>query len=254
MVFDGSQSRSAQLLVTLLAVATLGFGMAGCGGETSAPAAAPAADESVAPGAASTDGVEGTESAVDFVPEHTFNAQLAVDEGQDVDLTIEVGDKFELDEQLPTDFMDLQTACDVDSQTDVLVPVRITVENPNDRFDASVSPMLKVADPSQHINLQLAEGFDDGPSCADSMPSHAQLTVSPGGSMTHDSLVVIGRYFTPANPEGNQDLFEELVATVGGRPLIQNLNCMSGPGSAGGYFSLAGADIELDGENRMPEC
>lgn len=241
----------SKFLVTLLAVSTLGFGLAGCGGDESAPASAPPTIESSDSG---TEGTEGTESTVEFAPENTYKAQLAVDEGQDVDLTIEVGDKFELDEQLPTDFMELQTACEVDSQTDVLVPVRITVENSNDRFDASVSPMLKVTDPSQHINLQLAEGFDDGPSCADSMPSNAQLTVSPGGSMTHDSVVVIGRYFTPANPDGNQDLFEDLVATVGGRPVILNLNCMSGPGSAGGYFSLAGADIELDGENRMPEC
>lgn len=242
------KANMARLLMTIFAASVLGVGTVGCGSDATAPPPSPSIEETAGVGA------EGTESTVEFAPKYSYAAQLAVDDGQNVDVTIEVGEKFELDEQLPTDFSELQIACEVDAQTDVLVPVRITVENSNERFDASVSPMLKIVDPSQHINLQLAENFDDGSSCADSMPSKAKLTVGPGGSVTHDSLVIVGRYFTPANPSGNQDLFESLVATIGGRPLIRNLICMDGPGSAGGYFSLAGADIELDGENRMPEC
>jgi hypothetical protein len=236
--------------------------IAGCGGEsTDRPSPSPTSETAANP---SSDSAEPEPAA--FTPERTFDGEVEVSDGSTWDLRIEVGALAAAGEAeaAPAEFAELATACEVDSQRDALVPIRLSATSTNATgYDQDISTGVVFSDLPGGIDrgdvlFEIASSFDDGPQC-DSGTSTARLEervefsgVAPDEERTHEMLLVIHDYYSPAAPEGRAgEIADARVST----PVVVNahLTCFGGSGGADGSFMLNGTPIEAE-ERDVPEC
>lgn len=231
---------------TALVAVTIGLAISGCGSDKTATTSStdvdydpselindgPSADTTASTDSATTTGTP-------FKPVVTYRARLQSEGKLQVPTTIEIGKLQPASTDLPGGFAPLASACDIDPQTSAVIPIRLSYINPSKRFDARAIPMFKVADPAQTGQLEMGSDLEETGTSCDSVDAANTITttIQPASTGELTMLLVIGRYYTPAHPDGQPSMIRKLSGRIGmGSPTP--LKCLSGPGIYDGWFSL----------------
>lgn len=244
-----SMRRTPRIVIGLLALAIV-LAAGGCGQspETVAP------DHSMSLSTTTEDTASTTEeTASPFVPEESFRGEVRARDGSTFDLEVEAGALTKDRDEIPAEFSDLATTCELDPQRDAVVPIRLNVTSTNDEgFDQDISTGIVVSGfhtlDAGDISWEVAESFSDGPECSESQGIgrlEARVSfkgVGAGEDRSHELLLVIHDYFSPGSPEGREgDLADVRI----GFPITGGvLTCFDAPGGATDLFRLDGSKPE----------
>lgn len=202
--------------------------------------------------------------ASDFTPSRTYEWGVASYSKSSARITIEVGDLVAAENgNLPATFEEFRSICETDPQRDALLPIHMVATNTTDGFDAElkvnvITRTLKSSFGSTPA-LGSASTFTDGPRCdePEGVGSQTQVAgvnfgeMTPNETKTHDWLLVIKDYYSPANPDGNEALLSQLAAGINvpsfasAEDVIPNTTCFSGTADRfyRGSFQLHGLGI-----------
>lgn len=124
----------------------------------------------------------------------------------------------------------LGTACQVNPQTDAVVPFAVTLTNTTSSYSASPGVEIVAAAPNDALPHLMAEpNYAEGPQCITFVPRayHGDentngtdyLAVSavsplpPGGSVTTAGFFIVHGYYSPAHPSGDSQLLHGVELT-----------------------------------------
>jgi hypothetical protein len=219
-------------------------------------------DPSLTVGQALTGSGDGTQpaeapAAPKFEPTRTYRWSVESADGSTGEVRFQLGDVEGVSDELPAGFADLTSACELDEQRDVVVPLKATFENTTAGFDMSPSVNWRVEEAGDNvgaIGLEAASVFSDGPSCdalnSGSIDDGAGVSfdaIAPDATADHDWLLVVHDYLSPTNPSGEAEALDSYFAVVTGQ--VENSSfettCFEAPADlyafTGGFLALAGA-------------
>lgn len=232
---------------------------AGCGSDDSGSAASNAgADTTSSPvelDSTATEESEPVEEAA-FTPERTYTWEVEAESGSEGTFTLEVGEIVDADDSVPG-FRAMETACETDYQRDAFLPIRMDYLNRTHDFEAEPNVKLRVKNietTQGPITMDAATVYGDGPDCnaltTGSMDDGANVTfdpIAPQERGSHEFLIVLHNFRTPAYPEGDQEelrnFFGTLSVTEENSPF--RAQCFTAPANryvyVGGLLGLSGA-------------
>lgn len=209
--------------------------LAGCGGQdkkAAGPTKSPATDAPEAkPAEPVTSGAFRADHRYDWRVATNGDASDRGPNGFAASLTVQFAEPVEPGEPLPEGFAPLESVCDVDEASDLLVPMRISVKNMAE-FPGGIESALAFAQGrtgTNDLNVSGAVKYSDGPSCKTDVldvrstndagrpgPSMINFwsTVAPGESKRANWLLVITDYRGNEFPEGNDEAFNVLRASA----------------------------------------
>jgi hypothetical protein len=124
----------------------------------------------------------------------------------------------------------LGTACQVNSQTDAIVPFEITLTNTTSSYSASPGIEIVAVAPNNDLPHLMAEpNYAEGPQCVTFVPGayhgdentngtdylavSAASPLAPGGSVTTPGFFIVHGYHSPAHPNGDTQLLHGVELT-----------------------------------------
>lgn len=162
---------------------------------------------------------------------YSYNLRLAV--GTPLGYSAESADAYGLIYQDGTEIL-IGSACDIDPETDGIIPLRRTATATTDGYDTVISTgfSLRMSPqeygddgtlPSEDDNrIRVESYFSNGPKCdwfssdnrveGDSF-SISRSALSKSEEMISYSSIIIKDYFTPATPEGDTALLDAIMVT-----------------------------------------
>lgn len=231
---------------------------AGCGsghsGSSASSAGAGTTSAAVEPDAAVAEESEALEET--FTPERTYTWEVEAESGSEGTLTLELGELVDADDSVPG-FQAMETACETDLQRDAFLPIRMEYLNRTHDFDAEPNVKLRVKNietTQGPITIEAATVYSDGPDCnaltSGSMDDGANVTfdpIAPQERGSHEFLIVLHNFRTPADPEGDQDELRNFFGTLGvsEESALFRTQCFTAPADryvyVGGLLGLSGA-------------
>jgi hypothetical protein len=223
------------------------------------------------------------DEATAFVADRSYRWDTRSDSGGTATVTLELGEVTRAGEGVPEQHAELTGICDVDAERDAFVPVRITVRNTTDGFSLSPSVTLRLNNVESRfdatVRVDAANDFSDGPQCdaltdgsIDDGTGVGFGDLAPEGEDSHDSLLVLHDYYTPAYPDGDDVGLGEWYGSVHVREETSSMgtDCFDAPSDryafTGGFLRLGGAlspgfpladqlvDRNPDGDDDPPRC
>jgi len=167
--------------------------------------------------------------------------------------------------QLPgVDAADLFANCNVDSQTDAVIPISVTLTDDTPGFTTSLQFamwMASLTEPELDVGAMLSNGpqcvqmaWDNEGSGSWNVEWPSQFTDGQGVQL--DAYVIIPNYYSPANPNGSTTAFAAANVQIGGvlpwgalgvPSNYQDLTSLKGPGLPPGLGNADSGYLELNG-------
>lgn len=224
--------------VRLRALLLLTVFLVGCGGSDASDGGSGEGSDS-----ASASPTKVAPAVSQFAAERVYRWEAASSTtGSTSSLVAEFGDVLRVDSDVPADFTPALDACQLDTERDAVLPLRLRATNTSDGFTFDLNIGFKV-DRGDYkyesdLPLEAAVLFDSGPSCAaDSGEIGSNLLsvefarATTGVERTIDALLVIRNYYSPASPGGKEDVLSAFTGIFSlsdgeGRP---QATCFSAP-------------------------
>lgn len=206
-------SRRWRSVGQLLILGLVAWALAGCGSSGS--------QASVEPPVRVPEPTEVVETTGTFEAERTYTGDIDNPDGSTGGVVMEVGKRYDPgDSAFPSEFASAASTCTVDSERDVLIPVRITVTSSTERFASEFKSGVVVlgipglpdaGDPT----IEIGSDFTDGAECEGEQYRRVTSGVDFGEmaedeSKTHDFVVVVHDFYSPNSPDGNESAISEL--------------------------------------------
>jgi hypothetical protein len=181
-----------------------------------------------------------------FAPSRTYIAKATADDESTYDVQFGLGDLVKASEDLPDDFLPLKDGCELDPQRDALLPVRLKETSTNSSgFKQSIRGGIIIRFPADAdadgvyvvISSRYSEVQCNAPQNGTNITETVVFDdVAPDEERTHDMLLVIKNFYSPASPDGKTDVLDELFLQLLTTDTIKDF---TGPGIDGERIPLA---------------
>lgn len=179
-----------------------------------------------------------------------FYAEYDSSAGFTYEVTFTVGELLDGRSAIERGFV--ATNCDFNEQRDAIVPWTLRLTNTTPDFDLQLNLGLSWIDPDSELAFTDTVRVDthEGHGCGfsgGSIGSPGSSTccnlvnpeaLPPKDTVETEGAVIVEDYFGPDNPEGESQILRDAQFSFTSEP-----DCLSGPGTSEGWFSLVGVDL-----------
>ncbi len=110
------------------------------------------------------------------------------------------------------------SACDIDDQTDAVIPGVVNLTNTTSGFNTQATVTM---DWSSESIVGIEAGYSNGPTCdgdqgsgTDEFGLQSNDALAPNSGIETDIFIVISDYYTPDHPHGDKSLLEQADLTL----------------------------------------